>query len=76
MILYVPGTTASKWSNPYSVKKYGMIKCLKLYKKHILESDLYDCLDELESKELGFWCTPEMCHRDILIELFDQKFKS
>lgn len=73
---YVKGTYGSKWSNPFNVNKYGREKCLKLYKKYILEGKLYDCLDELDGVELGCWCSPEKCHGDILVELFNQKFDS
>lgn len=70
---YVPGTVASKWRNPYSVKKYGLKTALKMYRDHVINSDLYNCLEELENKELGCWCKPNQCHGDILIELYKEK---
>ena len=73
---HVPGTLCSKWANKFSVKKYGREKCLSLYRKHILDTDLYDCLGELANKELGCWCKPNKCHGDILIELFREKFNT
>ena len=69
MSFYVPGTYKSKWHNPYSVKKYGIDECIKLYEEHIRKSNLYSELHELDNKELGCWCKPNMCHGYILIRL-------
>jgi hypothetical protein len=68
MNFYVLGTDASKWQNPYTIKKYGLEKSLKLYKKHV-KKNLMDSLSELKGKELGCWCKPNKCHGDILLEL-------
>lgn len=73
MNVYVPGTYASKWKNPYSVKQYGLEKCLELYEHHIINSNLYNQLEELEGKVLGCWCHPNKCHGDILIKLLKEK---
>lgn len=73
MTFFVPGTTKSKWANPFSVKKYGRHKCLELYKQYIINSNLYNELHELDDKILGCWCYPEQCHGDILIELIKEK---
>ena len=73
MNVYVKGTHASKWKNPFSVKKYGLDECLKLYEEHIRKSDLYNQLPELKGKVLGCWCKPNSCHGDILIKLLNEK---
>lgn len=73
MTVYVPGTTKSKWANPYPVKTYGLEESLKLYEKHVRESYLYNDLEELEGKTLGCWCKPNDCHGDILIKLLEEK---
>ena len=73
MNFYVNGTIGSKWKNPYSVKKYGLDKCLKLYEEYIRNSDLYEDLYELDGKILGCWCKPDKCHGDILIKLLKEK---
>lgn len=45
---YVPGAKASKWANPFPVKKYGRDKCLELYRDYIATNKkLMDELDEL-----------------------------
>ena len=66
------GATGSKWKNPFSVKKYGLDKCLKLYREHVESSDLINDLEELRGKELGCWCAPNKCHGDILIQLLEE----
>ena len=53
MSYYVAGTTASKWMNPFHVKKYGLKTCLELYESYIRQSVLYNQLDELR----GTVCT-------------------
>jgi predicted nucleic acid-binding Zn finger protein len=73
MDFYVKGTFASKWKNPYSIKKYGLDKCLELYELYIRKSSLYNDLDELDNKILGCWCKPNKCHGDILIKLLKEK---
>lgn len=73
MSFFVPGTYASKWQNPYTVKEYGK-KSLKLYEKYVRSNkELYNSLHELKGKELGCWCHPDKCHGDVLIALFNEK---
>ena len=63
MSFYVPGAQASKWRNPFAVKKYGLQKCLEMYEAHVrADRDLYNSLIELEGKEMGCWCKPSPCH--------------
>ena len=62
----------SKWSNPYSVKKYGLASAISCYSSHITNNpNLVDSLAELNGKILACWCHPKSCHGDILIELFN-----
>ena len=71
MSFYIHGASKSKWHNPYSVKKYGLEKCLELYKTYLLNNEeLMSQLDQLRHKKLGCWCKPfSPCHGDILAEL-------
>ena len=72
MSFYVTGATASKWANPFSVKKYGREECLKKYKEYLrANEELMSQLEELRGKELGCWCKPDSCHGDVLIELLN-----
>lgn len=73
MSFYVKGADTSKWRNPFSVKKYGLDKCLELYEDHVRKSHLYNELPELKGKILGCWCKPEKCHGDVLIKLLNEK---
>lgn len=43
------------------------------YRQYVLESHLYDDLEELNGKILGCWCDPKPCHGHVLIELIQDK---
>lgn len=72
MSFYVKGANKSKWHNPYSVKKYGLEKCLELYENYIRTSDIYNDIDELNGKVLGCWCSPNKCHGNVLMKLLKE----
>lgn len=73
MDYYVKGAKASKWANPFSVKKYGLDECLRLYEKHIRETML-SSIDELQNvKEFGCWCKPNACHGDVLLKILHSR---
>ena len=67
----------SKWGNPFSISKDGTREeVIKKYKEWILKQpDLLNDLHELKGKILGCWCSPNICHGDVLIELIEQKYK-
>ncbi len=73
MNYYVKGAIKSKWCNPYPVKKYGLDKCLEMYKKYLYDSGLIDDIEELRDKNLGCWCAPSSCHGDILLDILEKK---
>lgn len=74
MVFYVKGTQKSKWSNPYSAKKFGREQCLRLYEDYLRKNPgLMGSLDELKGKELGCWCYPDPCHGNVLIKLLKEK---
>lgn len=77
MNFYVKGAIASKWKNPYSVKKYGINESLKLYEEYLLNNkELLNDINELKGKTLGCWCKnngDEPCHGDILVKLINKK---
>ena len=75
MSFYVPGAIQSKWANPFSAKKYGREKCIKMYRKYLMENtELMASLKELRGKTLGCWCKPEACHGDILVNILNDIF--
>lgn len=77
MSFYVKGANASKWANPFSVKKYGRDKCLEMYENYIKSNkELYNSLEELKNKKLGCWCYPLACHGNVLIDLLNKKISS
>lgn len=70
MSCYVPGTSKSKWANPFKSKKYGLERCLQMYEEHVLNSSLANDLYELKDfEEIGCWCAPKQCHGDVLKKL-------
>eukprot|EP00092_Neocalanus_flemingeri_P072331 GFUD01089045.1.p2 GENE.GFUD01089045.1~~GFUD01089045.1.p2 ORF type:complete len:120 (+),score=26.36 GFUD01089045.1:69-428(+) len=71
MIHYIQGAEGSKWQNTFTVKKYGLSKCLELYEKKVRNNpELMEAVRELEGKELGCWCKSGPCHGDVLIKIF------
>ena len=68
----------SKWCNPYKVGKDGSLEdVLEKYEVYLRNSkDLLDDLHELNGCKLGCWCKPKKCHGDIIVKLFDEKYKT
>jgi hypothetical protein len=70
---YVTGASASKWGNPFSLKKHTLKESLDLYKEYVLNTpSLFNSIEELRGKELGCWCKPAECHGDVLLELLGE----
>ncbi len=65
----------SKWGNPFSVGKDGTRETvIKKYKFWImLQPELISSLHELKGKILGCWCSPLLCHGDVLVELVKER---
>jgi hypothetical protein len=64
---------ASKWANPFTVKKYGLDLALEKYESYIRSNkELMADLPSLRGKVLGCWCKPNRCHGDILIKLLNE----
>jgi len=71
-VVYVKGTFNSIFRNPYSVKKYGRVECINMYKQYILNNTiLMTELKKLKGKTLGCWCKPAMCHGDVLLDILN-----
>lgn len=64
----------SIWKNPFPLSKYSLEESLRLYREHVLSSDLKDRLSELEGKTLGCFCDQKKdCHAKVLKELYLSK---
>jgi hypothetical protein len=75
MAFYVRGADASKWRNPYTLKKYTLEDSLARYEELIRGGPLWDQLGELrEVAELGCWCAPGPCHGNVLQKLLRERF--
>ena len=61
----------SKWGNPFKIGRDGnREEVIEKYRNYILmDNELMESLNELKDKVLGCWCSPELCHGDVLIEL-------
>ena len=57
----------SKWGNPYKLPRYGLKTALLLYEKHIkCNEELLNASHELKGKNHGCWCSPQLCHGEVL----------
>ncbi len=67
----------SKWGNPFTIGKDGTREqVIEKYREYILSRpDLLACLPELEGKVLGCWCSPNICHGDVLVELIKNGYR-
>lgn len=65
----------SKWGNPFVIGKDGTrAQVVEKYLLWVLQqADLMSSLHELEGKILGCFCSPELCHGDVLIQLVMDK---
>ena len=64
----------SKWGNPFSIGIDGTREeVIEKYENWILsQPQLLSCLNELKDKVLGCWCSPRLCHGDILKKLMEE----
>jgi hypothetical protein len=68
------GLAASKWGNPFSVRRNATREereeAIAKYREYLLANqELMAALPELRGKDLACWCAPEPCHGDVLLEL-------
>jgi hypothetical protein len=60
----------SKWGNPFVIGKDGSREeVVQKYREYILSSPLLNDLHELKGKDLVCWCSPEICHADVLLPM-------
>jgi hypothetical protein len=62
---------ASKWGNPFSVRREADREAvIAAYEKWLRsQRDLMEALDELRGRDLVCWCAPLPCHGDVLLRL-------
>jgi len=65
----------SKWGNPFKIGEDGTrLEVVVKFMKHLAESqNLLDDLPELEGKDLVCFCSPRLCHGEILMLLANAK---
>jgi hypothetical protein len=69
------GLAASKWANPYPLRREGdRLDVIARYEHEHLPThpELIAALPELRGKVLGCWCAPKACHGDVLLRLANE----
>ena len=78
--MYIGRGKNGKWGNPFShqegtqanVKVASREEAIEKYREYILSNeDLLKALPELKDKILGCWCSPLICHGNVLVELLE-----
>lgn len=64
---------ASEWGNPFHIGIDGSREeVIQKYKEWVIKQPhLMRGLKTLIGKRLGCWCSPNLCHGDVLVELID-----
>lgn len=64
----------SKWGNPYEIGRDGdRFDVIAKYEKYLQSNpELLAQVGELKGKRLGCWCSPKICHGDILAKLANE----
>lgn len=65
----------SKWGNPFVIGKDGTREeVIAKYEQWIRQNPvLMDALPELKGKTLACWCSPQVCHGDVLVKLVRER---
>lgn len=74
------GLPESKWANPVRLHvdtAEARMEGQALYRVHVMESGLIECIHELDGKTLVCWCRGKknghLCHGDVLLEFLGVK---
>lgn len=62
----------SEWANPFILGEHATTReeLLEMYLDYVISNpELMASLHELKGKVLGCWCSPQLCHGDILSSL-------
>ena len=67
----------SKWGNPFRLRDFETRRrCVDSFKNYLLQdANLFNALHELDGKVLVCHCAPDLCHGNILIEMFCEHVK-
>jgi hypothetical protein len=66
------GLAASKWANPYPLRRESdrADVIARFEHEHLAaHPELVAALPEVRGKVLGCWCAPKPCHGDVLVRL-------
>jgi hypothetical protein len=69
------GWRASRWGNPFRPGRDGTLaEVIELYRSWLCDQpELMASLGELRGQDLVYWCAPEPCHGDVLLELVNRR---
>ena len=64
----------SVWANPYGLRSgRSREESLALYEQYVRSRPgLLEALPNLAGKRIGCWCTPQPCHGDVLVRIFQE----
>ena len=66
----------SIWHNPFKMTNESVSERVRVVWKYLYtihqDEVLFNKIHELTGQTLGCWCTPELCHGDILIHLYKE----
>jgi hypothetical protein len=67
------GLAASKWANPFSIKREAdRAEAIAAYERWLQsQRHLMDALPELSGRDLVCWCAPLACHGAVLLRLLE-----
>ena len=68
------GFEESKWANPYRISKtVSRERAVLQFEQYIRgNSALLNDIIELKGKNLGCWCSPDLCHGNILLKIIQE----
>lgn len=62
----------SKWGNPFYVTKTTRVDAVRRFRNWVItQPQLLAALHELRGQRLGCFCSPRLCHGDVLALLAD-----
>ncbi len=59
----------SKWGNPYRTPPLPREKAVQLFRASLTPEFIEQIKQELRGKDLVCFCSPKLCHADILLEI-------
>lgn len=66
--------TLGKWGSPYPLKdEKERMRVVHRYTDFCMKQNKFKDIEELRNKILGCWCSPKLCHGDVLVWILENK---